>query len=100
MSMAGKDGDCAQVSGSGNVEGLHSPLSTSGRSPNVIRALDLAAEMGIAAAGLSGGDGGDMVGRAEPLLIVPTTTTARIQEMHIMLGQMLCGALERSLGLV
>ena len=40
-----------------------------------------------------------MKGLAKPLLIVPSTTTARIQEMHIMLGQMLCGALEISLGL-
>jgi D-sedoheptulose 7-phosphate isomerase len=34
------------------------------------------------------------------MLIVPSDTTARIQEMHIMLGQMLCDALERQLGLV
>jgi D-sedoheptulose 7-phosphate isomerase len=33
------------------------------------------------------------------LLVVPSTTTARIQEMHILLGQMLCGALEIELGL-
>ena len=41
-----------------------------------------------------------MVGLADPLLIVPSDTTARIQEMHITLGQMLCGALEQELGLV
>lgn len=75
-------------------------ISTSGRSVNIIRALEAAREGGMVAAGLAGGDGGDMVGLAEPLLIVPSTTTARIQEMHIMLGQMLCGALEIELGLV
>jgi D-sedoheptulose 7-phosphate isomerase len=75
-------------------------ISTSGRSANVIEGLKAARAMEITAAGLGGGDGGDMAGLAEPLLLVPSTTTARIQEMHIMLGQMLCGALELKLGLV
>ena len=75
-------------------------ISTSGRSRNVILALNTAREMGLGAAALSGGDGGDLKGLAVPLLLVPSTTTARIQEMHITLGQMLCGALERTLGLV
>ncbi len=75
-------------------------ISTSGTSPNVIRALEQAREMGVATMGFSGRDGGRMVGLCDPLLIVPSDTTARIQEMHITLGQMLCGALERELGLV
>ena len=37
---------------------------------------------------------------ADPFLVVPSETTARIQEMHIAIGQMLCGALEQELGLV
>ena len=74
-------------------------ISTSGRSANIIEALKAARGMGLVAAGLTGGEGGAMKGLAKPLLIVPSTTTARIQEMHIMLGQMLCGALEISLGL-
>jgi D-sedoheptulose 7-phosphate isomerase len=41
-----------------------------------------------------------MVDLANPLLVVPSAATARIQEMHIMLGHMLCGALEIELGLV
>jgi D-sedoheptulose 7-phosphate isomerase len=40
-----------------------------------------------------------MAGLADHLLVVPSDTTARIQEMHITLGQMLCGALEIELGL-
>ncbi len=75
-------------------------ISTSGRSPNVIRALEAARELGLGAAALTGGDGGSLPGLADPLVIVPSRTTARIQEMHITLGQMLCGALERKLGLV
>jgi D-sedoheptulose 7-phosphate isomerase len=43
--------------------------------------------------------GGDMGPLADHLLAVPSATTARIQEMHIALGQMLCGALEIELGL-
>jgi D-sedoheptulose 7-phosphate isomerase len=56
--------------------------------------------MGLAAAALTGRDGGAVKGLADPCLIVPSQTTARIQEMHILLGQMLCGALEAELGLV
>lgn len=75
-------------------------ISTSGNSENVIRALKVAHDINIVAAALSGKDGGRLVGVADPLIIVPSDTTARIQEMHITLGQMLCGALEIELGLV
>ena len=74
-------------------------ISTSGRSPNVVRALEVARERGLTAAALTGGDGGVLAGLADPLITVPSQRTARIQEMHITLGQMLCGALERELGL-
>ncbi|MBI1777876.1 MAG: D-sedoheptulose 7-phosphate isomerase [Proteobacteria bacterium] len=74
-------------------------ITTSGKSPNVILALKAASAMGIVPAALSGKGGGDLPGLADPLLIVPSNTTARIQEMHITLGQMLCGAVERELGL-
>lgn len=75
-------------------------ISTSGNSENVVRGLKAARALGIVAAALGGKDGGKLVGLADPLLVVPSETTARIQEMHIMLGQMLCGALEQELGLV
>jgi D-sedoheptulose 7-phosphate isomerase len=75
-------------------------ISTSGKSPNIIAALKEARRLGVTATALGGKGGGDMVGLAEPILIVPSDTTARIQEMHITLGQMLCGALELRLGLV
>ena len=70
-------------------------ITTSGQSPNVTLALETARDMGVVPAALSGKDGGKLVGLADPLLIVPSETTARIQEMHIMLGQMLCDILER-----
>ena len=75
-------------------------ISTSGNSDNVIRGLKQARKMGALAAGLGGKDGGKMAFVADPYLLVPSDTTARIQEMHITLGQMLCGALEIKLGLV
>ena len=75
-------------------------ISTSGKSPNVLAALRQARSMGLVTVALGGKDGGDMVALADHALIVPSDTTARIQEMHIMLGQMLCGALEIELGLV
>lgn len=75
-------------------------ISTSGNSENVILALQAAKEIGITPVGLAGGTGGKMVGLADPLLIVPSTNSARIQEMHIFLGQCMCGAVERAMGLV
>jgi D-sedoheptulose 7-phosphate isomerase len=56
--------------------------------------------MGIVTVGFGGKGGGDMAPLTDHLLAVPSSTVARIQEMHIMLGQMLCGALEIELGLV
>lgn len=75
-------------------------ISTSGNSENVLRALSVAKGLGAVAAGLGGHDGGRMTGLADPFLIVPSDNTARIQEMHITLGHMLCGALEQELGLL
>lgn len=75
-------------------------ITTSGESENIVRALEKAKAMGVVPAALAGKGGGKLKGLADPLLIVPSDTTARIQEMHITLGQMLCGALEIELGLV
>jgi D-sedoheptulose 7-phosphate isomerase len=75
-------------------------ISTSGKSPNVLRGLRQARSSGLKTVGFSGGSGGDMEAVCDALIIVPTTVTARIQEMHITLGHMLCVALELRLGLV
>lgn len=89
-----------QVRALGRAGDVALGISTSGRSANVIRGLEAARDMGLVAAALGGGDGGALTGLADPLLVVPSSVTARIQEMHITLGQMLCAALERELGLV
>jgi D-sedoheptulose 7-phosphate isomerase len=75
-------------------------ISTSGKSPNVLRGLRQARSQGLKTVGLTGGTGGEMVGICDAAMTVPTAVTARIQEMHIILGHMLCLALEVRLGLV
>lgn len=75
-------------------------ISTSGRSPNVLAGLRAARARGLVAAGFTGAAGGEMPGLAAPLIHVPSEAAARIQEMHILIGQALCAAIEQRLGLV
>lgn len=88
-----------QVAALGRAGDVCIGISTSGESENVIRGLQAARDQGCIAAGFAGCGGGRMVGLADPLLIVPSAVTARIQEMHILLGHVLCSALETELGL-
>lgn len=74
-------------------------ISTSGNSPNIIMALECARRKGMVAAGLAGKDGGRMRGLADPLVVVPCDETARVQEMHILIGHILCAEIEARLGL-
>lgn len=69
-------------------------ITTSGRSVNVIRALDAAREMGIVTVGLLGGTGEPALSRCDHALVVPDTETARIQECHIALGHAVLELLE------
>jgi len=89
-----------QVSAVGKKGDVLIAISTSGNSENVIRAIETAREMGITVVGFTGKTGGKMATGCDILVNVPSTTTARIQEMHITIGQMLCGALELRLGMV
>lgn len=89
-----------QIEALGRPGDLALGFSTSGNSANVIKALEAARDLKIATAGFTGRDGGKMLSLCDIALIVPSQNTARIQEMHIMLGHMLCGALERKLGLI
>lgn len=88
-----------QIEALGKPGDLAVAISTSGRSPNVLLGLKQARAMGLKTAALGGKDGGEMGPLSDCLLVVPSNTTARIQEMHITLGQMLCGAIEHRLGL-
>lgn len=89
-----------QIDALGRVGDVAVGISTSGRSPNVIEGLKAARDKGMVAAALTGCGGGDLGNLADPMITVPSDVTARIQEMHILIGQMLCAALELDLGLV
>ena len=89
-----------QIEALGRAGDVAIAITTSGRSRNVIRGLEAARAGGLTAAALAGNGGGALAGLADPLLIVPSATTSRIQEMHITLGHALCAGLERELGLV
>lgn len=69
-------------------------ITTSGRSPNVVRALAAARAMGIVTVGLLGGDGGPAREWCDHVLLVPDTETARVQECHIALGHAVLELLE------
>ena len=64
-------------------------FTTSGRSPNVVRGLAAARELGATTVLFAGGDGMPAAEHADHALIVPSTTTARIQEMHVLLVHLL-----------
>lgn len=69
-------------------------ISTSGNSEVVLRAFSTAKETGCNTLGLSGRDGGKMNGLCDLNIIVPSNITARIQEMHILIGHILCQAVD------
>lgn len=73
-------------------------ISTSGRSPNVLAGLREAKARGLKTTGLAGGDGGPMLALCDAAVTVPSSITARIQEMHLLVSHMLCKALEERLG--
>jgi D-sedoheptulose 7-phosphate isomerase len=89
-----------QVAALGKPGDVAIGITTSGTSPNVVAALKTAREMGMVTASFTGRDGGVMPTLADVALIVPARSTRRIQEIHILIGHLLCGALETELGLV
>jgi D-sedoheptulose 7-phosphate isomerase len=82
------------------VEGFATPgdvligLSTSGNSPNVVKALIAGKVAGCKTIGLSGRDGGAMNNCCDINIVIPSTITANIQEMHILIGHIICGAVD------
>jgi D-sedoheptulose 7-phosphate isomerase len=64
-------------------------FSTTGRSPNVVNGLAAAAELGATTVFFGGGDGGPAAKHADHALIVPSSATARVQEMHVLLLHLL-----------
>lgn len=72
-------------------------LSTSGNSPNIVKAFETAKAKNIATIGFTGNDGGKLSSLSQYLLNVPSTNTPRIQESHIMLGHIICELVEANL---
>ena len=72
-------------------------ISTSGNSPNAVKAFEVAKEMGMKTIALTGNDGGALAKMADLSLIVSSTSTPRIQEAHILIGHILCEMVEHQL---
>jgi D-sedoheptulose 7-phosphate isomerase len=88
-----------QLAGLGRAGDVLIGISTSGRSPNVLRAVAVAREMNIRTIALTGKDGGPLRTACDVAIVVPSPVTARIQEAHSLIGHTLCGLIERELGL-
>ncbi len=84
----GRPGDCLLA------------ISTSGNSRNVIRAAEAARSAGMRTIGLLGRDGGALLDLCHVSIVVPSTSTARVQEAHIFIGHTLCSLVEQALNLV
>jgi D-sedoheptulose 7-phosphate isomerase len=72
-------------------------ISTSGNSKNVIKAIEVANEIGMISVGMTGKTGGKMKDICKYLINVPSTDTPRIQEGHIMIGHIICEIVEKVL---
>jgi D-sedoheptulose 7-phosphate isomerase len=71
-------------------------ISTGGSSGNVIKGLQTAKELGCKTIGFSGRDGGEMNALCNVNLVVPAEDTARIQEMHIVIGHTICHLIDQA----
>ncbi|HVL87300.1 MAG TPA: D-sedoheptulose 7-phosphate isomerase [Candidatus Thermoplasmatota archaeon] len=84
------------------LEGLTRPgdvvigISTSGNSPNVVKAMETARKLGAVTVAMTGA-GGKLAGMVDHALVVPSTETPRIQESHILMGHILCQIVEKDL---
>ena len=72
-------------------------ISTSGRSRNLLKALTAAHDKGIVTIGMTGTSGGDMLALCDHCLRLPSQSTQKIQEGHIVVGHIFCGLIERLL---
>lgn len=88
-----------QVEALGRPGDLLVAISTSGNSPNVIRAVNTARELGIRTLGLLGKTGGELKGLVDESLVVPSDVTARIQEIHQMVYHFWCEVIDECMEL-
>lgn len=83
-----------QVEALGRAGDVLVGISTSGNSPNVLRAFEKGKSLGCKSIGFSGRDGGKMAALCDVNLIIPSNNTPRIQEMHALIGHILCQAVD------
>jgi D-sedoheptulose 7-phosphate isomerase len=86
-----------QVHGLGRPGDVLIAISTSGRSPNILKALAAARATGVVAVGFTGANGGDMVPLCDLCLRVPGDSTPLIQQLHIVAGHIVCALVEARL---
>lgn len=86
-----------QLRGIGKKGDVIVGMSTSGNSENVVKAFEVARELGITTVGLTGTGGGKMAALSDILLAVPNSRTNHIQEAHIAIGHMICAMVEDNL---
>ena len=86
-----------QIEALGNDKDCLIAISTSGKSKNILRAVESAKSKGMMVIGLTGCEGGELSKQATVSVIVPSMVTARIQEAHILIGHWWCGAIEEAL---
>jgi D-sedoheptulose 7-phosphate isomerase len=86
-----------QVEALGRAGDIVIAISTSGRSPNIVKAVASARANGCYIAALTGKTGGHLAGKIDSLLAVPSEETPRIQEAHSLIGHMYCDLVEREL---
>jgi D-sedoheptulose 7-phosphate isomerase len=72
--------------------------STSGNSKNILRSVEAAKQKSIITIGFSGGSGGAMRDIVDHSIVVPSASTARIQELHTLFGHTICGSVEVKMG--
>lgn len=86
-----------QVQGLGQAGDVLIGISTSGNSKNIIAAIAEARKKNMIIVGFTGAGGGKMADLCDVCLAVPSNVTARIQEMHIMIGHILCEIAEEKM---
>ena len=86
-----------QLEGMSQAGDLFIGISTSGNSQNIINAFESAKERGVTTVALVGRDGGKMAALADYAIIIPSNSTPRIQESHILIGHILCDIIEKEL---
>ncbi len=72
-------------------------ISTSGNSANIVKAFEMAKSIGVVTVGFTGATGGKMKPLSDFLINIPSTTTPRIQESHILVGHIICELVEENI---